>query len=115
CRQSRNNVLPGRSDAHPPPVSSASSTSPPSRPEPHPAAENYRGTNRPLVCCSAHMAHSPALRSHITAYSPSAAVAQLVHQQVITNQQRVLHRGRRNLERLHDEGNHKHRNHYGPQ
>ena len=46
---------------------------------------------------------------------PVAAIAGLVHQQVIADQQRILHRLRRNLERLHNEGDHEDRDHYRAQ
>jgi hypothetical protein len=44
-----------------------------------------------------------------------AAVTQLVHQQVVPDQQRVFHGLGRNLESLDDKGNDKDRDHYGSQ
>ncbi len=52
------------------------------------------------------------VRHHMIA-QPGAAIAKFIHQQIIANQQRILHRFRRNLEGLHNESNHENRNHHG--
>src|SRR5271166_3829409 len=44
----------------------------------------------------------------------ASPIAELVHQQIIPDEQRVLHRFRRNLERLHNESDHEDRNHHRP-
>ena len=43
----------------------------------------------------------------------ASTVAQFVHQQIVADQQRVFHGFRGNLERLHDEGDHKDGDDYG--
>ena len=54
------------------------------------------------------------VRHHIVSQA-AATVSELIDQQVIAHQQRILHGRRRNLERLHDERDHKHRDHHGSQ
>ena len=57
--------------------------------------------------------HPPVRHDRIP--EPAAAESQLVHQQVIANQQRVLHGLRGYLERLDDERNDKDRDHHSRQ
>ena len=45
----------------------------------------------------------------------ASTVAELVHQQVVADQQRVFHRLGRNLEGLHGKGDDEHGNHHGCQ
>src|ERR1700722_1441336 len=47
---------------------------------------------------------------HHVVREAATSIAEFIDQQVIANQQRILHGGRRNLERLHHECNHKYSN-----
>src|SRR5580765_3535841 len=51
------------------------------------------------------------IRHHMVA-NPGSAIAQLVDEQIVPNQQGILHRLRGNLEGLHDESDHEDRYHH---